>query len=61
MNLPGNSGRPVTEEYIEKFGVEAYAEFERAKFIEVFGMEKYMEAYGPLRGSRAAGNLGTMP
>ena len=41
MNLPGNSGRPITEEYIEKFGIEAYAEFERAVFIKVFGMEKY--------------------
>jgi kynurenine formamidase len=56
MNLPGNSGRPITVEYIEKFGSEAYAEFERAKFIEFFGIEKYMEAYGPLE---EAGQPGT--
>jgi kynurenine formamidase len=56
MNLPGTSGRPITEEYIEKFGLEAYAEFERAKFIEVFGIEKYLEAYGKLE---AAGQPGT--
>jgi hypothetical protein len=43
MNLPGNSGRPVTEEYIEQFGVEAYAEFERAGFIEVFGNQTRLE------------------
>lgn len=29
MNLIGNSGKPITEDYIEKFGVEAYAEFNK--------------------------------
>jgi kynurenine formamidase len=48
MNLIGNSGKPITEEYIEKFGKEAYAEFHKDTFIEVFGKEKYMEAYGKL-------------
>lgn len=48
MNLIGNSGKPITQEYIEKFGIEAYAEFHKDTFIQVFGMEKYMEAYGKL-------------
>jgi kynurenine formamidase len=55
MNLPGNSGRPITEEYIEKFGLEAYAEFERDVYIEVFGMDKYMEAYGQLERANQPG------
>jgi kynurenine formamidase len=48
MNLIGNSGKPITEEYIEKFGIEAYAEFEKDIFIKTFGLEKYMKAYGKL-------------
>ncbi|WP_432407472.1 cyclase family protein [Wukongibacter sp. M2B1] len=48
MNLIGNSGKPITEEYIDKFGIEEYAEFNKETFIEVFGKEKYMEAYGKL-------------
>lgn len=56
MNLPGNSGRPITEEFIEKFGKEAYAEFQRDTFIEVFGIDKYREAYGKLED---AGQPGT--
>jgi kynurenine formamidase len=48
MNLPGNTGRPITDEYIDKFGIEAYAEFDREVFIETFGMDKYMDAYGQL-------------
>jgi len=48
MNLIGKSGRPISEEYIEKYGKEAYAEFDKDTFIEVFGKEKYMEAYGKL-------------
>ena len=41
MNLPGASGRPITEEYIEKYGIEAYAEFEKAVYIEVHGQDAY--------------------
>ena len=48
MNLIGNSGKPITDEYIEKFGIEAYAEFNKDTFIDVFGKDKYMEAYGML-------------
>ncbi|SCZ78600.1 cyclase family protein [Acidaminobacter hydrogenoformans] len=48
MNLIGNSGKPITEEYIEKFGIEAYAEFNKETYINVLGKEKYMEAYGDL-------------
>ena len=29
MNLPGASGKPITEEYAEQFGEEAYAEFDK--------------------------------
>lgn len=48
MNLPGKSGRPITEEYKEKFGEEAYAEFHKATYIKVHGKEKYMEKFGKL-------------
>ena len=48
MNLIGKTGKPITEEFIDKFGLEAYAEFEKDTFIKVHGMEKYMEAYGKL-------------
>ncbi len=56
MNLPGKSGKPITEEYIEKFGIEAYAEFHKDTYIQVHGKEKYMEAFGKLE---AAGLEGT--
>ncbi len=56
MNLTGNSGRPIIEEFIEKYGKEAYAEFQRDTFIEVFGKEQYQEAYGMLE---EAGQPGT--
>ena len=39
MNLPGNSGKPITEEYAEQFGEEAYAEFEKAAFIKLHGQK----------------------
>ena len=48
MNLPGASGRPITEEYIEKFGIEAYAEFEKAVYIEVHGQDAYDAKFGDL-------------
>lgn len=56
MNLAGKSGKTITEEYIEKFGIEAYAEFEKDVYIKTFGLEKYMEVYGKLE---AAGQPGT--
>jgi kynurenine formamidase len=48
MNLPGRTGRPITQEYIDKYGIDAYAWFDREVFIERFGMDKYMAEYGKL-------------
>ncbi|WP_102869079.1 cyclase family protein [Pseudovibrio exalbescens] len=46
MNLTGKSGKPITVEYEEKFGKEAYAYFNRELFIELYGEDKYKELYG---------------
>jgi len=48
MNLIGRTGRPITQEYIDKYGIDAYAWFDREVFIERFGMDKYMTEYGKL-------------
>ena len=56
MNLLGASGRPITEEYIEQFGEEAYAEFEKAAYIKLHGQEAYDEKFGDLE---AIGSGGT--
>lgn len=56
MQLPGYSGRSVCEEYIELFGEEAYAEFDRDVYIKVHGKKKYDEKFGELE---ATGNPGT--
>jgi len=48
MNLLGASGRPITEEYIEKFGIEAYAEFDKETYIKVHGQEAYNKKFGEL-------------
>ena len=56
MNLLGASGRPITEEYIEKFGEEAYAEFDKEAYIKFHGQEAYDKKYGDLE---AIGNWGT--
>jgi hypothetical protein len=56
MNLLGRTGRPLTQEYIDQYGEEAYAWFDREVFIKVFGMEKYMQEYGKLE---KAGEWGT--
>jgi kynurenine formamidase len=56
MNLVGSSGRPITEEYIEQFGIEAYAEFDKEVYIQIHGKEKYMEKFGELE---AIGEWGT--
>jgi len=56
MNLRGATGRPITEEYAEKFGIEAYAEFDKEVYIQVHGREAYDAKYGELE---ALGQEGT--
>jgi kynurenine formamidase len=56
MNLPGRTGRPITQEYIDQYGIEAYAWFDREVFIQTFGIDKYMKEYGKLE---KAGEWGT--
>ena len=56
MNLLGASGKPITEEYIEQFGEEAYAEFDKFTYIKVHGQEAYDKKFGDLE---AIGNWGT--
>ncbi len=56
MNLPGRTGRSITQEYIDQYGIEQYALFDREVFIETFGMDRYMEEYGKLE---RAGECGT--
>jgi len=48
MNLLGASGKPITEEYTEQFGEEAYAEFDKFTYIKVFGKEAYDKKFGDL-------------
>ena len=48
MNLLGATGKPITEEYKELFGEEAYAKFDKFEYIRIFGQEKYDEMYGDL-------------
>lgn len=48
MNLLGASGKPITEEYIEKFGIEAYAEFDKETYIKVHGKKAYDKKFGAL-------------
>jgi kynurenine formamidase len=48
MNLLGYSGRPIAEEYIERFGEEAYAEFDKFAYIKVHGQEAYDKKFGDL-------------
>ncbi len=56
MNLIGASGKPIIEEFIEQFGEEAYAPFEKEYYVKYYGQEAYDEFYGPLE---AIGNWGT--
>jgi kynurenine formamidase len=56
MNLIGASGKTICEEYIEKFGEEAYAEFDKETYIKVHGQEAYDRKFGDLE---ALGNWGT--
>jgi kynurenine formamidase len=55
MNLNGYHGIPITDEYIEKFGVEAYAEFNKETYIKQFGKEKYLEKFGYLEDHQLEG------
>ncbi|MDF2655263.1 MAG: cyclase family protein [Bacillota bacterium] len=56
MNLVGSSGRPITTEYKEKFGEEAYAEFDKEEYIRIHGQEAYDRKFGELE---AIGEWGT--
>ncbi|WP_117232728.1 cyclase family protein [Vibrio maerlii] len=46
MNLEGYSGLPLKEEYIEKFGIEEYAHFDRELYKEIHGEAAYNDLYG---------------
>ena len=48
MNLLGATGKPITEEYKELFGEEAYAEFDKFEYIRIHGQEAYDKLYGQL-------------
>lgn len=48
MNLLGASGRPITEEFIEQFGKEAYSKFDKEMYIEMHGQAAYDKLYGEL-------------
>jgi hypothetical protein len=48
MQAPGSTDRPITQEYIDHYGIEADAWFDREVFIEDFGMDKYMKEYGKI-------------
>ena len=48
MNLLGATGKPITEEYKELFGEEAYAKFDKFEYIRIFGQEAYDKLYGDL-------------
>jgi len=48
MNLLGRSGYTIIEEYIQQFGEEAYAEFDKFTYIKLFGEKAYMKKYGEL-------------
>ncbi|MFQ9703923.1 MAG: hypothetical protein ACLR0U_21010 [Enterocloster clostridioformis] len=48
MNLLGASGKPLSEEYKELFGKEAYAEFDKNEYISIHGQKAYDEKFGEL-------------
>jgi len=56
MKLEGYTGKPITEEFIERYGIEAYAEFDKDVYIKVYGKEKYNQKFGKLE---AIGCYGT--
>lgn len=55
MKLQGASGANICDEYIEKFGEEAYAEFDKETYIKVHGKEKYDEKFGFLEAIGCSG------
>jgi kynurenine formamidase len=48
MNLLGASGLPITEEYKNQFGEEAYAEFDKFEYIRIHGQKAYDAKFGEL-------------
>ena len=48
MMLEGYSGKNICEEFIEKYGEEAYAEFDKDLYIKIHGKQKYDEKFGAL-------------
>ena len=46
MNLLGATGYPITEEYKQLFGEEAYAEFDKFEYIRIHGKEAYEKKFG---------------
>ncbi len=56
MMLEGVTGRNICEEFIEKYGEEAYAEFDKDLYIKIHGQAKYDEKFGALE---AIGCYGT--
>lgn len=57
MNLTGVTGKPIVEEYIDQFGDEKYAYFDRELFIRLNGKKAYDELYGEIE--EKAGCIGT--
>ncbi len=55
MKLEGASGKNVCEEFIEKYGEEAYAEFDKDLYIKIYGQDKYDEKFGELEAIGCAG------
>ena len=49
MNLLGATGKPITEEYKELFGEEAYAEFDKFEYIRIHGQAAYYLKKGVLK------------
>jgi len=56
MMLEGFSGKNICDEFIEKYGEEAYAEFDKDLYIKIHGQTKYDEKFGELE---AIGCYGT--
>jgi len=54
--LEGFSGKNICEEFIEKYGEEAYAEFDKELYIKIHDQTKYDEKFGALE---AIGCYGT--
>jgi len=48
MKLEGYTGQSIITEFIEKFGEEAYAEFDREVYIKIHGKAKYDAKFGKL-------------